>query len=138
MWHFTDVFYHTDADRLDMVSAEEMKNVGISALATAYTLASADETTTIQLIEEIQNNAIERLTTEYELSKEAIDKGSSITAEQHIIEVWTSWYKEALAKMSDIHTKASTKLIKAKIAEAIHNVDSTYKSLNALLEKQTK
>ena len=138
MWHFTDVFYHTDADRLDMVSAAEMKNVGISALATAYTLASADETTTIQLIEEIQNNAIERLTTEYELSKEAIDKGSLIAKEQHILEVWASWYKVALAKMSDIHTKGSTKIIKAKIAEAIHKVDSKYRNVNALLEKQTK
>ena len=138
MWHFTDVFYHTDADRLDMVSAAEMKNVGISALATAYTLASADETTTIRLIGEIQNNAIERLTTEYELSKEAIDKGSLIAKEQHILEVWASWYKVALAKMSDIHTKGSTKIIKAKIAEAIHKVDSKYRNVNALLEKQTK
>ena len=102
------------------------------------TSPETDETTTIRLIEEIQNNAIERLTTEYELSKEAIDKGSLIAKEQHILEVWTSWYKVALAKMSDIHTKGSTKIIKAKIAEAIHKVDSKYRNVNALLEKQTK
>ena len=27
-WHFTDQFYHTDSDRLDKVSAAEMRNVG--------------------------------------------------------------------------------------------------------------
>ena len=27
-WHFTDVFYHTDGDRLDMVSKPELANVG--------------------------------------------------------------------------------------------------------------
>ena len=31
-WHFTDVFYHTDGDRLDKVSKPELVNVGIAAL----------------------------------------------------------------------------------------------------------
>ncbi|MBC7897825.1 MAG: M28 family peptidase, partial [Cytophagaceae bacterium] len=29
-WHFTDQFYHTDGDRVDMVSADELRNVGMS------------------------------------------------------------------------------------------------------------
>ncbi len=39
MWHFTDMFYHTDADRLDKVSGETMKHVGVSALVTSWLLS---------------------------------------------------------------------------------------------------
>ena len=104
MWHFTDVFYHTDADRLDMVSAQEMKNWGVSALATAFTLASADEATTLQLVGELRSNALDRLNTEFVLSKAAIKKDSAIANERHILHVWANWYMEAIGKMLDINT----------------------------------
>src|SRR5687768_11125285 len=35
LWHFTDVFYHTDNDRLVNVSAATLTNVGTSALVSA-------------------------------------------------------------------------------------------------------
>lgn len=41
-WHFTDQFYHTDGDRIDMVSAAELRNVGMSALVSALVLTNAD------------------------------------------------------------------------------------------------
>ena len=74
MWHFTDQFYHTDGDRLDMVSPSEMRNVGVSALAAAFTLCAANEKTTLLLIDEITQNALDRLQIEYVLSKEAVQK----------------------------------------------------------------
>jgi len=49
MWHFTDIFYHTDADRLDMVSPAEMKHVGKAALVTAYLLTTANSKTAVAL-----------------------------------------------------------------------------------------
>ncbi len=118
MWHFTDEFYHTDGDRLDMVSASEMKNVGVSALAAAYTLASADSKTTLSLIEEIATNAMNRLQIEYLLSKEAIQKGAALAGEQHILNVWADWYKQALGKMTDINTTEITPEIQSKIDNA--------------------
>lgn len=69
MWHFTDVFYHTDNDRIDKVSPIEMKNVGISALTAAYTLISADENTAIATVSQVKTDALTRLKTEFELSK---------------------------------------------------------------------
>jgi hypothetical protein len=134
MWHFTDVFYHTDNDRLDKVSAEEMKNVGISALATAITLTSADEVTALFLIDEVYKNASERLSTEYQLSKEALAKGSGVKREQHILEVWATWYKEAISKMTDIAVNGSTENIRKKIAEAKNNIEQKTKMLTKLLE----
>ena len=37
-WHFTDVYYHTDGDRIDKVSKSELVNVGNAALASVLTL----------------------------------------------------------------------------------------------------
>ncbi len=42
-WHFTDVYYHTDGDRVGMVSPVTLKNVGVCAAVSGMTLASADE-----------------------------------------------------------------------------------------------
>lgn len=122
MWHFTDVFYHTDGDRLDMVSAEEMKNVGVSALATAFILCSADEQTIFLLIDEIKISALERLSVEFELGRVAILSGSKPAGEQHILEVWASWYVQALDKMMDIHVGPSTERINQKIKDAQREV----------------
>ena len=53
-WHFTDQFYHTDLDRIDKVSKSTLKNVGTAALASAYLLLNADETTAQQVMEEVR------------------------------------------------------------------------------------
>lgn len=135
MWHFTDVFYHTDGDRLDMTSAEEMKNVGVSALATAYVLASADDAVTLTLIDEIRKNAIDRLEVEFALSKEAVAKGGKVADEQHILEVWTSYYTGALDKMTEIPVKGTNKKIDTKIAAAKADLQKKLDELKGWLEK---
>ncbi|TXH26228.1 MAG: M28 family peptidase [Cyclobacteriaceae bacterium] len=135
MWHFTDVFYHTDGDRLDMTSAEEMKNVGVSALATAYVLASADEAVTLSLIGEIRKNAIDRLEVEFALSKEAVAKSGKVADEQHILEVWTSYYTGALDKMTEIPVKGTNKKIDTKIAAAKADLQKKLDELKGWLEK---
>jgi hypothetical protein len=115
MWHFTDVFYHTDADRLDMVSPIEMKHVAKSALATAYLLTTADDKTATALINDITRNALQRLQTEYELSKNAVQQGKDKTNEQHILEVWSNWYLKALASAIDIPVKGVGKPVQQAI-----------------------
>lgn len=135
MWHFTDVFYHSDGDRLDMTSSEEMKNVGVSALATAYILASADETTTLTLIDEIRKNAVDRLEVEFALSKEAVGKGGKVADEQHILEVWTSYYTGALDKMTEIPVKGATRKVDTKIAAVKADLQKKLEELKGWLEK---
>ncbi len=103
MWHFTDVFYHTDGDRIDMVSAEEMKHVGISALVTALLLTNTNDKLITALIDDITGNALQRLQTEAVLSKKAVTDGSSTKEkEQHILEVWRDWYITAIGTTSDM------------------------------------
>lgn len=122
MWHFTDVFYHTDGDRLDKVSAAEMKHVGVSALATAFLLTGARQETAIALINDIKANAIQRLQTELALSKAAVQQGGDKETEKHILQVWTDWYIKALATTHDIAAAGHREKINKVIAEAQQQV----------------
>jgi aminopeptidase YwaD len=128
LWHFTDMYYHTDQDRLEMVSKETMKNVGISTLVIAYTLASANEDTIMQLIEELKETAKERLKTEAALSKQALQKGAIFTEEQHILESWWTWYDKAIDTYADLPLTPSTKVI-AAIVQSKKDLATYYQSL---------
>jgi aminopeptidase YwaD len=127
MWHFTDVFYHTDNDRIDKVSSTEMKNVGISGLTAAYTLISADENTAIATVSQVKADALTRLKTEFELSKKAIAIGKAADDEKHIIEVWCKWYVDALATVNKMPVKPETTRVGSAIKFATNEI-----------EKQTK
>lgn len=136
MWHFTDVFYHTDADRLEMVSADEMKNVGVSALTTAYMLCSADENITLHIIDELEASAASRLKTEFELSKESVAKGGNIKDEKHILNTWTQWYEKALETTLDISVSATTPNISEKIKNAKTRIRHLNETFGDSLAKQ--
>ncbi|TCD04633.1 M28 family peptidase [Pedobacter frigidisoli] len=127
MWHFTDVFYHTDNDRIDKVSPTEMKNVGVSGLTAAYALISADQNTGIATVAQVKTDGLARLKTEFELSKKAIADGKPAAAEKHIIEVWSKWYVDALATINKMPVNAETT-----------KVGSTIKVATNELEQQTK
>lgn len=126
MWHFTDVFYHTDGDRLDMVSADEMKHVGVSALTTALLLTQANEKTARSLIKDIAANAVQRLDTEGALSKAAVQKGANVADEKHILEVWRDWYLVALSATTDIAVTGPGKSIHSTIEKARAQVKQAF------------
>ena len=133
MWHFTDVFYHTDNDRIDKVSATTMKNVGISALTAAYTLVTANEATAATTVTQVKNDALIRLKTEFELSKKAIGDGKPAADEKHIIEVWGKYYVNALATINTMAVKPETTRIGSAIKVATLGIDKqTQEYLNEL------
>ena len=101
-WHFTDVYYHTDGDRLDKVSEQELTNVGIAALSSVLTLASADGPTARALIGEIEHAAISRLDAELRLGRASLAAGGNRTTEQDILRTWADYYVAALHTMTDI------------------------------------
>lgn len=115
MWHFTDVFYHTDNDRIDKVSASTMKNVGVSALTAGYTLVTANENTAAVTVAQVKANALIRLKTEFELSKKAIASGKSLADEKHIVEIWGKYYVDALATIGTMAVTPKT----TKVGSAI-------------------
>lgn len=123
MWHFTDVFYHTDNDRIDNISATTMKNVGISALTAAYTLITADENTAAATVAQVKVDALIRLKTEFDLSKTAIAVGKDLIAEKHIIEVWGKYYTDALATIGTMAVRPKTTKIGSMIKVATLEVE---------------
>jgi len=127
MWHFTDMFYHTDNDRLDKVSAMTMQNVGVSALTAAYVLINADDNTALYTINEVRDAALKRLKTEFELSKTAIAARKAVNDEKHILETWGNYYVASMATIEALPLKSD----KTKISAAINKATS-------LIEAETK
>ncbi|MBY0542461.1 MAG: M28 family peptidase [Sphingobacteriaceae bacterium] len=123
MWHFTDVFYHTDNDRIDKVSATTMKNVGVSALTAAYTLITANEATATATVAQVKNDALIRLKTEFDLSKKAIADGKSVVDEKHIVEVWGKYYADALATINTMAVKPQTTRVGSAIKVATLEIE---------------
>ena len=118
MWHFTDVFYHTDGDRLENVSAWEMKNVGVSALVSAFILTTDDEATALFLVNELKETAFKRLITETKLGIEQLKNGGKKETESHILEVWGKYYQDALAKMENLQAGGNSPKVMEEIGKA--------------------
>ena len=118
MWHFTDQFYHTDNDRLENVSAEEMENVGVCALASAITLASADAATAQFVVAEVRAAALDRLEREAALSRDSMEKGGDRTEQRRIVATWGRYYVDALETVSDLEVDPASAVVKAAIGRA--------------------
>ena len=122
-WHFTDQFYHTDGDRIDMVSPFTLQNVGTAALVSGLTLASADGVAARAIVAELQRAALARLDAELTLSRDAIAKGGDQAQERHILQVWGQWYVDALRSTTDIELGGSSAATTAAIDAAVKAVD---------------
>ena len=101
-WHFTDQFYHTDGDRLGMVSSDELRNVGMSALVSALVLTSATPAMARAVVAEVEAAALARLAAEVAQGRAALAKGSPLAVEQDILATWAGWYDAALASSADV------------------------------------
>lgn len=137
MWHFTDVFYHTDGDRKEMVSSAEMKNSGVAALVSGLTMASADGATARSIVTELERAALARIETERKLSADTLGRGGSVAYESHILSVWGAWYRDALKTADDIEVGGSTGATKGAIAAAIKRVDDATAQAMATLKSPT-
>jgi aminopeptidase YwaD len=126
-WHFTDQFYHTDGDRIEMVSPVTLKNVGVTALASALTLTSADGAMTRKLVTQIEQDAIRRLDTELILSQRAVADGKKKADEVEILQTWTDYYAGAIDAMREIEVGGSS----AQTVLAIDNAKGRVKAAGA-------
>lgn len=125
LWHFTDQFYHTDGDRLEMVSAEEQKNVGICAILTAVTLTTADAALVRQVAEQVARNANTRLEKELALSRIALRARAKVPDERLILQTWTNYYRDAIMALRDLQVGGSSPATLAKLRELSRSVERT-------------
>ena len=124
LWHFTDVFYHTDNDRLDKVSPRTLENVGVTALTAALGLTSANGATARQVVSELERAALDRLSTEEALSRAAVAAGGARAEELRLLQTWTRYYTDALRAAADIEVGGSSAQTSAAIEGAVRRVES--------------
>lgn len=125
LWHFTDVFYHTDADRIDKVSPATLANVGISGLTSAFFLANSSEQTARDILRITETAALERIETERGLSLRAIAKGGKIKEEEEIIRAWGDWYERALPTVRDVLLERPSGLFEKEVKKVTRRVTRT-------------
>jgi AhpD family alkylhydroperoxidase len=124
LWHFTDVFYHTDSDRLDKVSPRTLENVATTALTAALGLTTADGATARQVVAELERAALDRLSTEEALSRAAVAAGGGRAEELRLLRTWTRYYTDALRAAADIEVGGTSTETRASIEAAVRRVDS--------------
>lgn len=132
-WHFTDQFYHTDNDRIDKVSKTTLKNVGTTALISAYTLLNADKNTALLILADLEKSAINRFKDEGKQSKIALKKGDSLETQLQIIDAWKDWYHKSFATTLDI-TSDEKDIIK-EIEKVQKRMDSISLTIKEELQK---
>lgn len=134
LWHFTDQYYHTDLDRLDKVSPAELTNVGVSALVTGLSLASADGNVARGFISEVLLAAQSRLETEAQLGSAEIELGGDAQLQRDIVLAWADWYDTALASADDIEVGGSSAETKHAIERARVQVEQQKRRSVKLLQ----
>ncbi len=106
LWHFTDTYYHTSLDRLEMVSREEMGHVAAATLGLVHHFAQAGGERAIEVLEIVMAAARRRLNVEAGNARSFLavpavmdDEGQRqlvLNRERQILLAWSRWYREAV------------------------------------------
>ncbi len=121
-WHFTDRYYHSNQDRVDKVSAAEMKNVGTAVATTTWLLASATEADATGVLDMLREAAIRRLELEHKQGAEIVgrapDSAAATATEQRVKAAWIKWYGEALDSVERLPVEGASDTLRRRIAES--------------------
>jgi hypothetical protein len=107
LWHFTDQYYHTDRDRLEMVSAATLANVGNCALSTGLLVTVGSAAVTRAALDELAAVAARELATQVALSREAVAGGAAVAEQRTILASWRDYYLAALARVPELAVEAA-------------------------------
>ncbi len=133
LWHFTDPYYHTNLDRLDKVSIDEMENVAVSTLALVHHFASAGLARAQEVIGIVMAAAKVRLETEAETARvrlsvpavkdDPVQLALVSNRERTIVVAWSHWYREAVLSMEHYEpgyiSSDARRVVEAHIDEAL-------------------
>jgi len=102
LWHFTDQYYHTDLDRIGMVSASTLGNVGNCALTIGLLLADGSPAVVRAALEELTVVAERELATQGALSAASLRGDGDRTKERLILDTWRDYYIGAIDRIVEI------------------------------------
>lgn len=111
LWHFTDRYYHTNLDRLDKVSEEELKHSAVAALGVIHHFAHAGLDRAHEVLDLVLAAARRRLQVEAAnaraflaapaVAEDPVQSASVARRERQILVAWSRWYREALQSVED-------------------------------------
>lgn len=101
-WHFTDSAYHTNLDRLDRVSGEEMRRVAASLGAAALSMAIGESEDVAEILLAVVAGAEYWRQVVESAAQRARDKGASTDHLRIIAESWLRWYDEAFQSVLQV------------------------------------
>jgi len=103
-WHFTDRYYHTNLDAPDKTSPDEMRNVGVAVAASAWLVASSDETTALAVAALVAASGHARVSLEEQegarLASGSGDEAGFRAKLAESVAAWRKWYAEAVRSVS--------------------------------------
>ena len=114
-----------------MVSADELRNVGITALVSSLALATGDGETTRGLIAEVARAAVARLGAEAQLSAAAVREGKPKAAELDLLGTWASWYEDALGSFREVEVGGPS----TRTNRAIEDAQRAVREAHALAQR---
>lgn len=97
-WHFTDNAYHTNRDRIDRVSGDEIQRVAATMGAVAVGLASDAPADRREMLAAVAHAAQTRLHAVWTAAQ--AQRPVEVTLERRIADAWVRWYDEALASVA--------------------------------------
>ncbi|HEY0930976.1 MAG TPA: M28 family peptidase [Gemmatimonas sp.] len=123
LWHFTDQFYHTDLDRIGMVSPKSLANVGACALSTGLLLADGSNAIVLAALDELAGVAERTIRAQAALSADTLARGGNADTERHIVDTWRAYYLGAIDRIGDIavgpaNLQAASERAKARVRAA--------------------
>ena len=120
-WHFTDRYYHTNMDTADKSSAPEMRNVGVSAVSTAWLLASAKEPAALAVADLVAKAGRTRVAFEERegahLAAADANQSAARLREDQIVTAWKQWYAEAVASVSRLVVGQTSPAFRPKLEQ---------------------
>jgi aminopeptidase YwaD len=121
-WHFTDRYYHTNMDTADKSSGAEMRNVGVAVTATAWLLASANESMSLDVATFVANAGQARVSFEESEGRKlaAVRPDPATTTGPAVlpyVPAWKKWYAEAVRSVSRLVVGSSSPGFNSKLEE---------------------
>ena len=150
LWHFTDPYYHTNLDRLDKVSLDEMENMAMGTLALVNHFGSAGLERADEVLRLVMEAARVRLETEAKtartrLSVQAVKDDPVQLAlvsdrERTIIVAWSHWYREAVLSIEHFEpgfqSSEPRRILEANIDQALTELRKLERQALAVIDDQ--
>jgi aminopeptidase YwaD len=126
-WHFTDRYYHTNFDTPDKTSADEMRNVGVAAGASAWLLASTTEAAALEVAGVVSAAGRDRIALETreggKLAAAEKDSTAAAAREATILAAWRKWYGEAVRSATRLVTGSPSASFTAELTKLAEPFD---------------